>query len=110
MSAHPSDPLILVIEDDPQIQALLRAQLERRGYRVVAADEGVAGLKCLREGARPQLILLDLLMPGMDGFEFRRRQLADAALAGIPVIVLSAVSHSYRAANLLEALAYFEKP
>ena len=64
--------------------------LEHEGYEVVLAPDGKEALDLLQQGVVPGLILLDLMMPVMNGWDFRRRQLADPALASIPVIVLSA--------------------
>lgn len=81
---------IMVIEDDPDFREALIACLEHEQYDVVAATNGRAGLELLQWGVVPRAILLDLMMPVMGGWEFRRHQLADEALASIPVIVMSA--------------------
>ncbi|HSN28564.1 MAG TPA: response regulator [Kofleriaceae bacterium] len=83
--------VVLVVEDDPDIRATLCEALEDNGYKAVAASNGVEALDYLR-GAndRPCLILLDLMMPVMDGQTFREQQRADQALADIPVVVVSA--------------------
>ncbi|MFO0592796.1 MAG: response regulator [Polyangiaceae bacterium] len=81
---------VLVIDDDADIRESLQALLEAYGFSAAAADGGPAALAMLREGPIPSVILLDLMMPEMDGAEFRRHQLADPAIAGIPVIVISA--------------------
>jgi len=73
--------------------------LEHEGYDVVSAPDGRAALDILRQGVVPSGIVLDLMMPVMSGWEFRRHQLADPALAGIPVIVLSADPHAGRLAG-----------
>lgn len=82
---------ILVVEDDLELQELVKDALEHHGFTVDAADDGLDALVALRTGAPPDAILLDLMMPGMDGFEFRTRQLTDAVLARIPVVVSSCV-------------------
>jgi CheY-like chemotaxis protein len=80
---------ILIVDDDANAREALRELLEARGYIVVALGDGADALEHLRTSARPNLIVLDLLMPGMDGWDFRHRQREDPALAGIPVIALS---------------------
>src|SRR5438105_5700385 len=87
MSTHP----VLIIEDDEAIRTALIDLLDDRGYRPVAATNGCEALAKLQGSAeRPCLILLDLMMPVMDGMTFRRHQLASPELASIPVVVLSA--------------------
>ena len=81
---------VLVIDDDADIRESLQALLEAYGFSAVAVDGGPAALAMLRAGQIPNVILLDLMMPEMDGAEFRRHQLADPTLAKIPVIVISA--------------------
>ena len=79
---------VLIVEDDADIRELLSSVLVLEGYRVVTAADGAEGLEQLRT-AHPALILLDLMMPSMDGWEFRRLQLLDPALAGVPTVILS---------------------
>src|SRR2546430_2367622 len=80
---------ILVVDDDPDIRDSMREILEIEGYDVDVADNGAEALKRLH-ARRPELILLDLYMPVMDGVEFRRHQQSDPKLAQIPVVVVSA--------------------
>ncbi|HJU27913.1 MAG TPA: response regulator [Candidatus Binataceae bacterium] len=82
---------ILIVEDDIRALDALAYLLERDGYAVVCARNGREALDLLADNPRPGLILLDLAMPVMDGWEFRRRQRLDPALSGIPVIVISAL-------------------
>ena len=84
--------VVLVVDDDPAIREALADLLGEEGYRVVTAMNGVEALDKLREPsqARPCVILLDLMMPVMDGWQFRREQKQDAAIAGIPLIVITA--------------------
>ncbi len=84
----PAAPVMLV-EDDPDIRAMVSALLELEGFAVRACEDGREALDLLRRGERPFLILLDLMMPKMNGWQFRAEQMRDAALAGIPVVVLS---------------------
>ncbi len=83
---------VLVVEDDRDIRECMADALEMEGYAVACAQHGREALDQLRRGLRPDLILLDLLMPVMSGWEFRQAQLADPLLAGIPVVIVSASS------------------
>ncbi len=111
LSAPPDKPRILVVEDDLSTREALSMLLSAEGYGVSTAADGVAALEQLHDGQRPGLILLDLMMPLMDGWQFRNEQLRDPGLANIPVIVCSA---SWRAGqgggSTLQALAYLDKP
>jgi DNA-binding response OmpR family regulator len=102
---------ILVIDDDPVIQKLLSVNFELEGFRVVAASDGPDGIQ--RATANPPaLILLDVMMPRMDGVEVVRRLKADEKTANIPVILLSAKAQSGDITSGLEAGAddYVTKP
>jgi len=81
---------ILVSDDDSDIREVVGEALEFAGYEVATAREGREGLALCRS-FRPTLILLDLMMPGMSGWEFRAAQQEDAALAKIPVVVVTAL-------------------
>jgi CheY-like chemotaxis protein len=83
---------VLIAEDDLEILETLTALMEDEGYRVVAVRNGHEALAALRTPGRapPCMILLDLMMPGMNGIEFRNEQLRDPALSGIPVVLLTA--------------------
>jgi signal transduction histidine kinase/DNA-binding response OmpR family regulator len=85
---HRRDLPVLVVDDDPPIRELLRRQLEGDGYRVVEAENGRVALTRLCEGT-PGLIVLDLMMPEMDGFEFMEELRRHESWGGIPVIVLT---------------------
>ncbi len=80
---------ILVIDDEKDLIELVRYNLQKEGFDVIGAPDGKAGLEVAREH-RPDLILLDLMMPGLDGLEVCRRLRADGRTAGIPVILLTA--------------------
>src|SRR5688572_25110922 len=82
--------LVMVIDDDDDIRETLAGLLEDEGYDVAAFPCGRKALNALKDGTAPRVILLDLMMPVMDGAEFRREQLADPALAPIPVILITA--------------------
>ena len=80
---------ILVVDDDREIARLLRGYLEQAGFAVSVADDGVAALAVLRD-LHPDVLLLDLMLPGMDGWEVTRRIRSDASLAATPIIMLTA--------------------
>ena len=81
---------VLLVEDDPSTRALTRKMLEREGWKVSEADNGRVALESM-ERERPRLILLDLMMPEMDGFEFAQRVRAHAEWRHIPIVVLTAM-------------------
>jgi CheY-like chemotaxis protein len=81
---------VLIVEDDADIRESLGDALEFEGYDVATAGNGFEALRLLRSGLKPGVILLDLVMPIMSGWQFRQVQLADPSLAGIPVVVVSA--------------------
>ena len=85
----PGSPTILCIEDETELIDLLRLMLQREGYRFIGAHGGEAGLERIRD-EQPDLVLLDLMMPGVDGWEVYRQLQTDPALAKIPVIVVTA--------------------
>lgn len=87
---HP-DRAILIVDDDDDIRELLAEYFEEEGYRVTTARDGLDALTQLRAGgAPPRLILLDLMMPGMNGFQFLAEFRGDPTLPRIPVVVVSA--------------------
>jgi CheY-like chemotaxis protein len=83
------DTTVLVVDDDPVIQTLLHVNFEMEGYKVVEAMDGVEGLERARAD-RPDVVVLDIMMPKMNGLEVASALKADPATAGIPVILLSA--------------------
>jgi CheY-like chemotaxis protein len=86
---------ILIVDDDIDVRRSLSDFLEDEGYSVAAASNGRIALDLLRGGGvRPAVILLDLMMPGMDGWDFRQAQLEDPALASVPVVVVTASGFS----------------
>ena len=85
-------PSILVVEDDAGAREALTDILRDEGFEVRGAANGREALDQLEGGMRPCVILLDLVMPVMDGWEFRQRQLREASLAPIPVVVLTATA------------------
>ena len=101
---------LMIVEDDPDIRSALASILRSEGYRVSCACDGREALELLRGGARADVILLDLMMPVMSGRDFRAAQLADPALAHIPVVVLTADGRIRDTARLLDAADAFAKP
>lgn len=101
---------VLIVEDDTDLRETLSQILTDEGYRVWSAEHGRAALERLRDGSKPCLILLDLTMPVMNGWQFRAEQREDPDLAKIPVVVISA------GANLADQVAplgihdYIRKP
>lgn len=85
---------ILVVDDDQEVREAICDVLCDEGYHVSSACNGAEALNALRQGAQPSLIVLDLTMPVMDGFEFLERRRTDAELSSIPVVVVSATIDS----------------
>jgi DNA-binding response OmpR family regulator len=85
----PGSATILCIEDETEMIDLLRLMLEREGYRFIGVHGGEAGLERIRQ-EQLDLVLLDLMMPGVDGWEVYRQLQTDPALGAIPVIVVTA--------------------
>ncbi len=82
-------PLVLAADDDPLIRELIQFRLERSGYEVVTVEDGEAALAAAFE-RRPALVILDVMMPKLDGYEVTRRLRADERTAKLPVILLTA--------------------
>jgi two-component system response regulator MprA len=101
---------ILVVEDDRDIRDSVVEVLEAAGYEVSAASDGRQALRVLDAGPRPDVILLDLMMPNMNGFEFREAQLANAEHASIPIAVLTADADAKLKAQQLQASGWVRKP
>jgi signal transduction histidine kinase len=99
---------LLVVEDDADIREALDGLLSMEGFRVSGCSNGREALDWLRNSPKPDLILLDLMMPVMDGWQFRVAQKEDPELANIPVLALSADSTAKAAA--IDAEAYLKKP
>ncbi len=99
---------VLVVEDDADIRASVSDLLEEEGYSVSAASNGEEALQILRGGVSPDLILLDLMLPVMDGWQFRVEQRKDPNLASLPVIALTANPTAQAAA--IDADRFLRKP
>jgi CheY-like chemotaxis protein len=100
---------VLVVDDDVFVRTALTAGLESQGFTVLAAGDGREALAVLRNGPPPQLVLLDLVMPGMNGLEFLQERQRDAALAAIPVVVLSGLDPNLTG-KITGAVDYLLKP
>jgi CheY-like chemotaxis protein len=103
-------PRILLVEDDDEIREALTDVLEQQGYLVEGARNGREALELLHDHEAPRLILLDLMMPVMDGWQFRHAQLEDPMIARIPVVVLSAMTNLRTRTADLHAAECLAKP
>jgi len=102
---------ILVVDDDAALRNTLVEALEEEGYRTTSASNGREALERLRsEKTPPAVILLDMMMPVMDGWAFRDEQQRDPQLAEIPVVVFSAQGNVKQMASEVSASAYLKKP
>ena len=102
---------VLVVEDDPMVQRVLQLQLESRNYQVSTASDGAEGFAAA-QADRPDVIILDLMMPKLSGFQVLKRIKTIEALAAIPVIILTAsLDDLHRRKSLSHAAdAYLTKP
>ena len=100
---------ILVIDDDDDIREVLATVLDEAGFRVVTAANGREALERLRKDPQPDVILLDLMMPEMDGYQFRAEQQRDPALRAIPTLIVTAGTVTSRV-EALGAEAILRKP
>jgi CheY-like chemotaxis protein len=101
---------VLVVEDDDIIRESLVDFLGDNGFAAFGAVHGREALDKLHTGPAPCLIVLDLMMPVMDGQTFREQQLQDPALSGIPTVVMSAHRDVQHLAQVVSAAAYLKKP
>jgi CheY-like chemotaxis protein len=101
-------PTVFIIEDDVDTRDMLAKFLELEGYNVELAANGRQALDLLTSGTSVNVIVLDLMMPVMDGWEFRRRQVEDGRLRNIPTIVVSAAGRERL--SQISADAYLSKP
>jgi len=100
---------VLIVDDDPAIRQLLCDLAEEFGHVVLSASNGVAALKLAR-AARPQLILSDVMMPGLDGYGLVHALRTDPALAQTPVFLMSAAFANSRTIRETEATGFIAKP
>ena len=113
MTAENSNqPHILVIEDDDNISELLAFMLEREGYRVSVSSDGLKAQQFISESPAPDLIVLDLMLPFVDGFDLVKQVRSQANWEAVPVIMLSANGQDADIVHALEAGAndYVVKP
>ena len=96
---------VLIVDDEPDIRLAVAEVLSDEGYQVYSAGDGAEGLAAAR-AHHPQVVLLDLMMPGMSGWEFRKRQKDDPDLQAIPVVILSALGRD----GAIDASGYLQKP
>ena len=106
---------VLIVEDDPDIREMLATLLASEGFHAVGAEDGLEALHLLRTVRRrapdvPCLVLLDLTMPRLSGQEFRRAQLEDPTVAGVPIAVMSGATDLEQRAKALGAVAILAKP
>lgn len=100
---------ILIVEDDADLREMMAQLLTLEGFHTAAVANGLEALEYLQDHhEKPDLILLDLMMPVMDGWEFRRQQQANPDVAHVPVIVLSALDPA--SAADVSANAFLKKP
>jgi CheY-like chemotaxis protein len=115
MVAHVSHTLregphpILIVDDHEDIRESLADVLAIEGYQVATAMNGRDALEYLKQNPAPCLILLDLTMPVMNGWDFRKVQLQDPDLADIPVVIVSGTNQHHNTVSL-QALKYYDKP
>jgi CheY-like chemotaxis protein len=102
--------LILLIEDDFVLRSSLSELLEEEGFRVECCADGRDGFRRLHESPKPDLILLDVMLPHLDGYEFRALQRRVPGFASIPVIVMSAYHLDRATLDELELPVSFRKP
>ena len=105
-------PVVLVVDDDATIRRLLQITLETEGFTVSTAGDGVEGLRMAQEAPRPDLVLLDIMMPGMDGLQVCHTLKNDPSTKDMPVVLLSAKaqSHDIELGMRVGANDYITKP
>ncbi|HEY3356918.1 MAG TPA: response regulator [Polyangia bacterium] len=104
------DAVVLVIDDDFDIRLMIANILELEGFRVQSAANGLEAIRQLQSGLRPTLILLDLMMPVMNGWQFMDEQARDPALRGIPVVLVSGDERLADRAATAGVAGYLRKP
>ena len=101
---------VLVIDDDRFILEIIIEILQREGYSVEGTQNGQLALEALNRDPLPDLILLDLMMPEMDGFQFREQQLQSPRIQAIPTVVMSADGAAHKNSQRLSGAYYLKKP
>jgi CheY-like chemotaxis protein len=107
---HAQAPLVLLVEDDAEAREQLAFLIGRRGWRVRTAADGAQALRQLERGPLPELIILDLMMPVMDGWETRRALEASSTWSRIPVVLLSGIEDIEDQVRALGAVDCLTKP
>jgi serine/threonine protein kinase len=108
--AAPPARHVLVVDDNAAVRQVMAGALASQGYRASTAADGREALELLRRGPLPDLILLDLKMSGMDGWEFLRERRHDAALTAVPVIIVSALDEEQARVMALGVAGHLQKP
>lgn len=93
---------ILIVEDDIFIRDIYKIRFEQEGFEVIAAENGLAGLEKMQQGANPEIILLDMIMPGMDGLEVLKKLKANDEWKNIPIIMLTNISEKEKVNETME--------
>jgi CheY-like chemotaxis protein len=101
---------VLIVEDDSPLREALSQVLSDEGYELLTARDGLEAVNCLKKGNRPDVILLDLSMPVVNGWEFRMFQKRDPELARIPVVIITAGGYTREEVAWLEPSAMIPKP
>ncbi len=102
---------VMVVDDDFELRSALGEVLSDAGYEVALAADGAEALRLLQQGSRiPDVILLDLMMPVMNGWQFLAQKAKDPALAHVPVIAVSAVGQYVQKVEPVDAVAFLRKP
>jgi CheY-like chemotaxis protein len=111
LPAKQCDRIVMVVEDDRDVRETIAEILEDNAYHPVLASNGEEALHRLRSAtAKPCVILLDIMMPVMNGWEFRALQRSEQSLSGIPVVVITAHADASRAAAEMDAAGFLRKP
>jgi DNA-binding response OmpR family regulator len=105
----PLMPCVLIVEDDTDVREFMDVLLTTHGFETMTASNGREALERMRS-RRPCLVLLDLMMPVMDGWEFRKLQQGEPELAKVPVVVLTALDQAQARAEGLNGVDFLKKP
>ena len=101
---------VLLVDDDPDLRESLQLVLEMNGFRVVSAQDGADALVKLGQDPRPRVVLLDLMMPGMNGAEFREKQLQDPKVRDIPVVLVTGQGAHRMPREAMQGAVLLQKP
>jgi CheY-like chemotaxis protein len=104
------DNYILIVDDDEDIAETIELILQHGGYRCAVARDGAAALERLRTDPLPRVVLLDMMMPGMSGSQFRSEQMQDPRMAAVPVIVMTGDSRAEAKAAAMGVSKFLRKP